>query len=24
LPLPEPYEEAVVCAHCGTAHLLPT
>jgi hypothetical protein len=24
LPLPEPYEEAVVCSHCGTAHLLPT
>ncbi|MGY5875639.1 MAG: hypothetical protein RTU30_07830 [Candidatus Thorarchaeota archaeon] len=23
LPLPEPYEEAVVCEHCGTAHLLP-
>ena len=22
LPLPEFYEEAVVCAHCGTAHLL--
>lgn len=24
LPLPEFYEEAVVCVHCGTAHLLPT
>ncbi|MHA2163986.1 MAG: hypothetical protein ACXABF_16345 [Candidatus Thorarchaeota archaeon] len=24
LPLPEYYEEAVVCEHCGTAHLLPT
>lgn len=24
LPLPAPYEEAVVCEHCGTAHLLPT
>jgi hypothetical protein len=24
LPLPEPHEEAVVCEHCGTAHLLPT
>lgn len=24
LPLPEPHEEAVVCKHCGTAHLLPT
>ena len=24
LPLPEFYEEAVVCSHCGTAHLLPT
>lgn len=24
LPMPEPYVEAVVCAHCNTAHLLPT
>ncbi len=24
LPLPEPDVEAVVCEHCGTAHLLPT
>jgi hypothetical protein len=24
LPLPEPHEEAVVCKHCNTAHLLPT
>ncbi|MDF1540922.1 MAG: hypothetical protein P1Q69_18645 [Candidatus Thorarchaeota archaeon] len=24
LPLPEYYVEAVVCDHCGTAHLLPT
>jgi len=24
LPLPEYWEEAVVCSHCGTAHLLPT
>ena len=24
LPLPEIHEEAVVCEHCGTAHLLPT
>ncbi|MHA1959909.1 MAG: hypothetical protein ACW99U_06740 [Candidatus Thorarchaeota archaeon] len=23
LPLPEPPEVAVVCSHCGTAHLLP-
>ncbi|TFG14183.1 hypothetical protein EU537_04485 [Candidatus Thorarchaeota archaeon] len=23
LPLPEAWEEAVVCEHCGTAHLLP-
>ena len=23
LPMPEPYEEAVVCENCGTAHLLP-
>jgi ribosomal protein S27E len=23
LPLLDPYEEAVVCEHCGTAHLLP-
>ncbi|MFW9799563.1 MAG: hypothetical protein ACFFD9_03955 [Candidatus Thorarchaeota archaeon] len=24
LPVPAPSEEAIVCAHCGTAHLLPT
>ena len=24
LPLPEYWEEAVVCSHCNTAHLLPT
>jgi len=24
LPMPDLFEEAVVCAHCGTAHLLPT
>ncbi|NHJ15173.1 MAG: hypothetical protein EAX95_15940 [Candidatus Thorarchaeota archaeon] len=24
LPMPEPYVEAVICAHCNTAHLLPT
>ena len=24
LPKPEIYDEAVVCRHCGTAHLLPT
>ena len=24
LPLPEHHEAAVVCEHCGTAHLLPT
>ncbi|MFW9920326.1 MAG: hypothetical protein ACFFED_12055 [Candidatus Thorarchaeota archaeon] len=24
LPLPEYWEEAVVCSHCRTAHLLPT
>ncbi len=24
LPLPEYWEEAVVCEHCNTAHLLPT
>ncbi len=23
LPLPDPWVEAVVCEHCGTAHLLP-
>jgi hypothetical protein len=24
LPMPEPHEEAVICSHCNTAHLLPT
>ena len=23
LPIPKQFEQAVVCAHCGTAHLLP-